>query len=149
MAISSEELRIGNLLTDDLGNLFTVTEIKQNKVICSYIRKDTGNFHVSIIDLCNVKPVEISEEILLKCGFVKLNHLGRNEFVLYIDENLSIEYIQDYGVRIVVSNENDDLNVNLSSFVCYYDKTKIKHLHQLQNLYYALTGTELPISDLK
>lgn len=71
-----------------------------------------------------LEPIPLTEEILLKCGFK-----------LAIDENIytlhdTIELTQtDYG--------------NSFYFMGNFIKSDIKHLHQLQNLYFALTGEEL------
>jgi hypothetical protein len=78
-------------------------------------------------------------------------HLGRNEYSLWIDEVLTIETLfilnnrtEEIVVRIVTTNENDDENIPLGAFVTYKN-VNCKYLHQLQNLYFALTGEELQI----
>lgn len=67
------------------------------------------------------KPVELTEEILLKCGF----KIGNK----YSNEDARI------GDFVITFGDN-----------FYYKKTQIKHLHQLQNLYFAITGFELEIN---
>jgi hypothetical protein len=74
--------------------------------------------------ISKIKPIPITEEWLLKFGFEKsgiFNQLYRlNDVTLYCSEKEIFMYT---GVN--------DLN--------------IKYIHQLQNLYFALTGNELKI----
>ena len=78
------------------------------------------------------KPIPLTPEILEKCGF---DNVG---LVAY-----SIK-ISDYSMLVgnktgfeLVSRVNDKINV--------VPVLEMPHLHQLQNLYYALTGEELTI----
>ena len=71
-----------------------------------------------------VEPISLTEEILLKCGFKKINKIYFRKGALTIE-------VQSFG-HFRVSFDGKML-VNL------------KHLHQLQNLYFALTNEELNI----
>lgn len=66
--------------------------------------------------------IELTEEILLKCGFIPCS---------IIDNHFNIS-----GMCIWKCND---------MFLCDKNGIHIKHLHQLQNLYFALTGKELEI----
>jgi len=74
-------------------------------------------------------PIPLTEEWLLKFGFEKvkviwfLNHYG---FCLWFDGN-------DWCVMY---------NAMKNNIVCY-----LKHVHQLQNLYFILTGEELTFNE--
>ena len=71
-----------------------------------------------------IQPIPLTEEILLKCGFKKVNK------IFYRKGALTIE-IQSFGhFRISLDKK----------MLC-----NVKHLHQLQNLYFALTNEELKI----
>ena len=68
-----------------------------------------------------LKPIPLTEELLLRIGFS-------------------------------VSSLGDDNVVSVNGFYLWKDRlqhittgTRIKHVHQLQNLYFALTGEELEI----
>jgi hypothetical protein len=77
----------------------------------------------------NCQPIPLTEDILLKCGFEWVK-----EAFGYFDK-LHAAYIWDNG------------DVEIHPF-CTNDKdcwVKIKYLHQLQNLYFALTGEELNV----
>ena len=75
------------------------------------------------LDKPRYEPIPLTEEILLKCGFEK-------KFPFYVKGNIEVR-IMGNSMPCWVS----------SRFVT----TKDQHLHQLQNLYFALTGEELNI----
>lgn len=77
----------------------------------------------------DVEPIPLSEEVLLKCGF----------------EEDETHVSEDHPWAIWVKN---DVVISLPYFEFSFESTdvEIKYLHQLQNLYYALTGEELEVS---
>jgi hypothetical protein len=119
--MKANELRIGNLV--DLGNrIAKVIEI--NHLICVVV--DLEETQDTIEDYERVKGIPLTEEWLLKFGFT-----DEDDYLeLQIHESLSIIYVGYLaliidGVIIQVNNTNSD------------------KVHQLQNLYFALTGEEL------
>lgn len=74
-------------------------------------------------------PIHLTPEILVKCGFEKDEW---NWFMLENETMFSIGFGNELFISI-----NDDEYVQ-----SYYD---YKYLHQLQNLYFSLTGEELNI----
>lgn len=73
----------------------------------------------------NLQPIPLTPEIMLQCGFVKNNK----------------QFIRVYNEQGNIITINDILGVlTLSS----YD-VELSSLHQLQNLYFSLTGTPLII----
>ena len=127
--IKANELRIGNKL-NFLGDVVTfknITEIREDGIfwIKTFEPKiESKNFHF--------KPIEITEDWLLIFGFKK-----RKNRHLFNWEN-----------KIVISEYKDEFE----NF--FYPKTgydirfsnEIKYVHQLQNLYFALTGAELTVA---
>lgn len=129
--IQATDLRVGNLVLsnnplhrkDWLGKVLSILEIKDESV--SVVAIDelpyafTGGQFLKYIN-----PLPITEDILLKCGFgVSVNGwhscpLGKLEFGF-----------KSEGVLILMDWD-----------------LEIKYLHQLQNLYYALTNKELTIN---
>lgn len=79
----------------------------------------------------NFEPIPLTEEWLLKMGFEDVNFKGTYGFQ-FLDMCLSI--YKSYGVWRIVFEKADRM-------------LKIKYVHQLQNLYFALTGQELTLSD--
>ncbi len=70
-------------------------------------------------------PIELTEEILLKCGF-EFSHITGDERVF-----------SNKKINLLI-NAYDNNIIKFNVFI-------IKHLHQLQNLYFALTQIELEI----
>jgi hypothetical protein len=71
------------------------------------------------------KPIPLTEEWLLKFRFVK----------------------KDYGCQIhYYANTKSLWKITFKKDIFKRDKTIIKYVHQLQNLYFALTGQELTLN---
>ena len=77
------------------------------------------------------EPIVVTPEILTKCGFEMKN--GSDGFVYYERNGLQLSWYLFKLKRIVISQYNTTV----------YDLA-YNYLHQLQNLYYALVGEELP-----
>jgi hypothetical protein len=108
--IKANELRIGNKI------FYRNKAITVNWQELKWIQEENNNF----------QPIPLTEEILLKCGFVKDGrwfclHFGFYSIGIANDES-GFNYVWDDGFRT------------------------IKYLHQLQNLYFALTNEELTIN---
>lgn len=129
--IAANELRIGNFVTDEFYDSFkTIIEVESiNKEGVNLEIQDDGNYPecastwikpLYLFDVLHGIP--ITPEILKKCG-------------LWL-HNDSI-YIYKHWARIRIT-KNFELILDDNKW------GKIKYLHQLQNLYFALTQTELP-----
>lgn len=115
--MKASELRIGNYLNGRKGPV-TVTEIRENNRV--KIKENPSNFTVGDCLL----PIPLTEDLLLKLGFVKHGKYG----YFYID-------------FFIV-----DLDMNGQFYMCDIDiHIVLKHVHQLQNLYFACTGEELTL----
>lgn len=92
-------------------------------------------------------PIPLTPEWLERCGFIGLTHLGKKEYSLEIDDELTIEvcFYDHLTIRLVITNDNCDENIALGQFVCYRTIPQCNLLHQLQNIYHSLTGEELEI----
>jgi len=76
-------------------------------------------------EIDNLKPIPLTEELLLKCGFEK-SHVT----------NFTLEF------------ENHELEININKYYSWLnnkDITPILYLHSLQNIFFALTNQELKI----
>lgn len=124
--MKSEELRIGNCLTSEFildkvnDNRIEVVEILRESIIA--IDYDCALLHC--IPLDKINPVPLTEDRLLKFGFT--SHYGG------FNNKIKIE-MHDSGRWILVC---DDKTVP-TPFIDF--------IHQLQNLYFALTGEELTL----
>lgn len=85
------------------------------------------------------EPIPITEEWLLNFGFRNINTY--NDYHVYVspdnDYHLQIDVRINNGEYIILDNSVKDL----SDFALI----PIKYVHQLQNLYFALTGKQLTI----
>lgn len=130
--MDATELRIGNLVKDEYD--------KRVKPI------ETGmlsNWDVLERDYGGYKPIPLTEEWLGRLGFIRQG--SRNMWVkdkLCIDlkelPNIRGEFIEGWYIGL-----KDLGNVLFHSFM------KIKHVHQLQNLYFALKNEELTLTNHK
>lgn len=118
--MKATELRIGNVIMD-YEEIITVDGIDDI---------DVFNKNIGDIPLHTINPVQITEEWLLKFGFEKTYE---SQFRLKYDHPRN--YI---GYDFSKTEEK-----SMEDFRFYGHYIKIKYVHQLQNLYFALTGEEL------
>lgn len=131
--INSLELRIGNYAYDDFNEVHRVECIKSNTFV-KWDEGDPGTVIFSKLDDRNnmytcdeVNPIPLTENWLLKFGAKKVG----------------IEY------KLKASALDITLRINSGHVYCEFGNVylgdRIKHVHQLQNLYFALCGKELLI----
>lgn len=129
--IDKKDLRIGNSVMLE-GKILTVKAIEHNPVTDRWYVKVYENY--SQIKCEYLEPIPITEELLVKCGFQYLN--GRTDGELTLD---ILHYEFDFVEGELVTK---------SRYEEVYKREKLPHiksLHQLQNLYFALTKQELTI----
>lgn len=130
--IDIRELRYGNTVEYN-GKHYHVCSICDKIKIGTMISPVmyAGAFNV---DINEINPIPLAEDILLKCGFEK-EVIPLITEVHNIFQNDYMTLSQEYGSFHWYSNGN------------YYDNfdVKILSLHELQNLFYGLTKTELNI----
>ena len=126
--MKASELRIGNIVKIGWQNLeCKIQEIKEKSVRVLYYRDDVKREHSSIIEIERLIPTELTEDFVIDLG-LKPVEIENGEW-----------YYQDNKFL---------LNKNYSGF--YYSRNlDVKYVHQLQNLYFALTGEELTIKEEK
>ena len=122
--MKASELRIGNLVNARKTNhtwdqTCLITGLTHKGIYVKY-----GNGHIIPI---NIKPILLTEEWLLKFGGI--HETGG----MYFFGNVGILHYRR-------ENEFSLMNYNYKKGQIY---TTIKYVHQLQNLYFALTGKEL------
>lgn len=117
--IEVKELRIGNYVQpkNNSGKEATVGTVF---AIGSYLVSVNGNNNQ--YDYHQIEPVQITEDILSKCEFVKQEY---NDTVVYYNPLMTL----DAYFRLNIDGYN----------------IEVKYLHQLQNLYFYLTGEELEV----
>ena len=117
--MKASELRICNLIFTHKEEIIVVKDIDIEGLIL--FKEDQNIFDFKC------KPIPLTEERLLKFGFEK-----------------------DTRDRVMFMFKNFKISIESESFIhysMYSNHAKIKYVHQLQNLYFALTGEELTIKD--
>jgi hypothetical protein len=118
--MKANELRIGNLVFADLyGEKPILVES-----ICS-INEDIFNSTTGEIPISSLKPIPLTEEWLLKFGFV--NNFLTTKGILFEIGHVGSDFV------------NNEITLRINQVL----SLKIHHVHQLQNLYFALTNQEL------
>lgn len=122
--LKENDLRIGNF----------IKVISSTKTFDSYITQAKGYDIVRIeeksFNYWNYEPVILTEEWLLKFGFEKIIESNESNFT--------------NGVYNLFTNSLGEVNFYFFKEGDWYQK--IDYVHQLQNLYFALTGSELTVA---
>ena len=115
--INANELRLGNWIKNGFNH-----PIKINSIISE---GNTGGYALKTLS-----PIPLTAEILEKAGFEKTGRyaIGAGGYITYEKD------------RVVLLHPKSD------PFVLAFHETQVQSVHQLQNLYFALTGQELEIS---
>ena len=114
--MEAKELRIGNLVFFPL------------KDVPALILRDMFEYQNGLSNLEDYRPIPLTEEWLLRFGFVKVNG------VYWTKTRISFEDDNEIGCY----NLSESFGGDSISFC-----NSINYVHQLQNLYFALTGLEL------
>lgn len=146
MKLKPEELRIGNIVFIDYGGVDDVPEYRVDaKLILEMVKNP---------EFINVKGIELTEERLLKCGFIKKEFTDGSQY-LEIDKT-------DYN------KFGNPIHTNTETWKCYrlqlfkdewyfgvykdptsnqyFVQKKIYFFHKLQNIYFELADEELIIT---
>ena len=129
-----QELRIGNLIKYKKGHLAKIigTHLIESKEIIEVVGVD-DNYINGCYDISNFIDVEINDNLLLKLKFELSDDGGYyREYTLYC-----------YNFNFIVCLNSEGCEFFQKDYGIYIN---IKGFHQLQNLYFALTGDELELS---
>ena len=138
--LSAKDLRIGNYLYFDNE----VNEVEEIEMICNseWVGEgkkwwlETTNLEGEL--LINFKPISLTEEWLEKLGFnCKYKSVNNNWDI----GSFHVSQTSD------VDDDNNRIEQKEEFFYDYY--LELKYVHQLQNLYFALTNEELTIKTTK
>lgn len=130
--MKANELRIGNIILKHFENGDGQLEEVTSRTIFDCQTNPTGKFSYSGIPL--------SPSILEAAGFEKRRD-GEYLYSIDLDRHISIVISKDSFFPMLLQDaefSGGELNV--------YSCNLINYLHQLQNLYFALTGEELDVN---
>ena len=135
--MKTQELRIGNYIYKKIHKKDTSLEvIEVLSINSSFDVLDVKNIGGYITEQCPLKdfePIPLTEEWLLKFGFTR-HHADYSNEVIYI-KNIPDNNEFEWGAY---PNE-------LGSGIQIKNRKLLKYVHQLQGLYFYLTGEELTI----
>jgi len=118
--MEARELRLKNLITTDFHGIGEISAIGDQTILYS------RNYNSINIDL--IKPIPLTEEWLLKFGIKDYEIILDNESIIEISIHNSSFWIG--GELACISKHG-------------FQGNNLKYVHQLQNLYFALTQKEL------
>jgi hypothetical protein len=126
-----QDLRVGNLILVD-NDIVEVDSITKEGVNV-FIDDESIITFADFGELDHhIKPIPLTEEWLLKFGFVQDENTGRDYMLMIDDYELYLEGYQTY-------------------FVPHWDRMSFKKniacVHQLQNLFFSLCGEELTLKE--
>jgi len=129
--IKEQELRVGNLLN------YNNIAYKVVKIENGFIGLDREDDFEDYADIKDIEPIELTENVLLKCGFTK-----KSERVFKSKRSQSNLF---YQLELFLI---DDIEFDYAVHITYFTQpiAFVKGLHNLQNLIYSLTKKELEIT---
>ena len=89
------------------------------------------------------RELRIGNLVKRKSVVVKCDYMSMSNCDAVPEQYEPIPLTEECLLRFGFESKNPVLFTNSDGDSFYLDDTKIKHVHQLQNLYFALTGEEL------
>lgn len=123
--INVNELRIGNKLEWN----------KQEFNVCRIFNQNEGVENENWTKPCSeLHPIPLTEEWLVKMGFEY--SVSTVSYSIFFDDYNGVLRIKPIGTELNVWMKRNNRTIRL---------VEVKYVHQLQNLYFTLTGEELTI----
>lgn len=136
--LSPTELRIGNYIKGVHGNCFVHSiAMLSGEYVLSYLNSQFNSMHDGIVSLKDCQPIILTETLLKQCGF---ELKAEKDDVFYTGWYFRFE--KEFSIRIWHEEETEKFRYSINNFNSIW----VKSLHQLQNLYFCLTGYELEVN---
>lgn len=140
--MEANELRIGNYVMFNQEQFTNNKNHQEVELICN----DGVVLKTFSYPYQEIQPIPLTEEWLVKFGFGVHHDINYNEYKILLN------YKSGFTDTLVVIDKGGDLNnpIYLYSLKSNTDKSYMflktyDYVHQLQNLYFALTNKELKI----
>lgn len=141
--IQANELKLGNFLIHKEYGLAMVVSISSDNTVFLENQVSSEDYNCDLDE--NIEPIPLTEEMLLKCGFEK----NKSSYTFIIDEFTILWYNESdmfhkssFEVHLckLLYNPNGEISTKRANF-----KIDVEYLHQLQNLFFALTNKDLEV----
>lgn len=142
--ITTSDLRLGNWLYDSQykGFPMQVEGIGKDWIYLNFEENEGDVFENTDKE---IYPIKITDRLIKSLGFKEIKECvsGKNVFRGYVLDIL----VEDDGLpRLYLFYFNNKLTLRISGDYSYFDRpNNIKYVHEIQNIYYVLTGKELEI----
>lgn len=134
--MKAQDLRLGNFVIAK-NEIIKIIEFRE-----SFVLGENDNSLIRCLP-SQMKPIELTEEVLLKIGFKKEEKmhciLYYLDYEINEDDNICVRYII-YNSKVLPL-----LRITSPSPIVELTKRGIKYLNELQNIYYCLIGNELEV----
>lgn len=125
--MKANELRIGNLIYQD-SHISKVIALNDIGIVSEIIEKSEQTTNSA-----RKAPIPLNEDWLIRFGFEP-----EYEDFVFLDQETGIELEASWISRLVSTGEKRGWNI--------VNYSHVKHVHELQNLYFTLTGEELELN---
>ena len=135
--MNANELRIGNYVyftfTKEVVKILGINAYENNGKI-EYSISFMNGLNLYCEQLEKLKAIDLCQEQLIDFGWE--TNYEKYDIICFINKKLDID------------NINYIKNKKQFYWNCWENTKEIKYVHELQNLYFALTGEELVLSDV-
>jgi hypothetical protein len=138
--VKANELRIGNCVRHKRGDedfyrdyVIDGIGVSKNGNVIAILKYENDFYRMAGESDGDLQPICLTPEILERCGFEKWENTNVFQLDCADEENIQIR-----GNEVFLAG--NEACIDGHGFHC-----KCDYLHQLQNLYFALTGEELEI----
>lgn len=130
--MKANELRIGNLIKRIHSNSFD--KVNGYDLLHSEKLNDVNH----LVEWNDLEPILLSAEWLIKAGFKRTENISPGRAPVKWEKYFTHEELWD----LVFLLDENNFRIDWTSSISY---GQCKYVHQLQNLYYSLTGEELTV----
>lgn len=124
--MKNTELKIGNYVQHN-DEIIKVEQITKRKI--GY-HKNGDKSRMHYLKYSEIKPIEITEDILIRLGFEET-----------FDDTYP-EILRYDKIKVIKFDERLLVNIFNNCIDCHFSD-RIKYIHELQNAYYAINNKEL------
>lgn len=147
--VQANDLRIGNMVkVKGRMSIIRAIETTQHPETFRYYDLEQKTLHVKVwFGMQLIEPIPLSPELLEKIGFVKnaVTHSLKVDDMPYGYKTISVDRNTDNGHGCFVVSITDYKPKSIIGTDCIFIRRDLKYLHELQNLTYSLTVTDLAV----